>query len=98
MPTHDYVLDNQKGSNFRSDINKALAAIVSNNSSATEPATTYPFMWWADLSNSLLRQRNSSDTSWNTIKTLDIDTFDVDVELIANRSTIANRDFGINLL
>ena len=34
MATHDYVIANNTGANVRSDINGALAAIVSNNSSS----------------------------------------------------------------
>ena len=41
MATHDYVIANGTGAAVRSDLNDALAAIVSNNSSATAPATTY---------------------------------------------------------
>lgn len=98
MALHDYVLDNQNGANFRNDINKALAAIVSNNSSATEPTVTYPFMWWADTANNLLKHRNAADTAWHSVKALDDDTFDIDIEILANRSNQANDDFGINLL
>lgn len=98
MSVHDYIIDDQDGASVRSDLNKTFAAIVSNNSSPTEPPTTYAFMWWASTSDNLLKQRNSSNTGWNTIKPLDGDTFDVDVELLANRSTQANLDFDIALL
>ena len=98
MAVHDFVIDNQNGVNVRSDLNKALMALVTNSSSSTEPPNTYAFMFWADTGNNLLKQRNSSDAGWNTIKPLDSDTFDVDVELVANRSVISDRDFGINLI
>ena len=39
MANHDYVIANQSGAAFRTDLNNALAAIVSNNSSSSEPAT-----------------------------------------------------------
>lgn len=64
MPTHDYILDNQSGLAFRNDLNNNLSAIVSNNSSATEPTTTYAYMWWADTTSSILKIRNSSNTAW----------------------------------
>jgi hypothetical protein len=64
MAIHDYIIDDQTGANFRVDINNALSAIVSNNSNATEPTTTYAFMWWADTTAGLLKQRNSSNTDW----------------------------------
>ena len=70
MATHDYIVDNQNGANFRSDLNNALAAIVSNNSSATAPTTTYAFMWWADTANDILKQRNAADSAWISILTL----------------------------
>ena len=70
MSTHDYIVDNQNGANFRSDLNNALAAIVSNNSSATAPTTTYAFMLWADTANDLLKQRNAADSAWISILTL----------------------------
>jgi hypothetical protein len=70
MSTHDYIVDNQNGANFRSDLNNALAAIVSNNSSATAPSTTYAFMMWADTANDLLKQRNAADSAWVDILTL----------------------------
>ena len=61
MATHDYVLDNATGANFRSDLNNALAAIVSNNSSSTEPSTKYAYQWWADTNEGVLKIRNSSN-------------------------------------
>jgi len=70
MATHDYVIANQTGANTRSDLNNAFSAIVSNNSSATEPTTTYAFMWWADTANDLLKQRNAADSAWINILTL----------------------------
>ena len=70
MATHDYVIANGTGSAVRSDLNNALAAIVSNNSSSTEPATTYAFQWWADTTAGTLKLRNSANSAWVTIGTL----------------------------
>ena len=70
MSTHDYVIANQTGANTRSDLNTAFSAIVSNNSSATEPTTTYAYQWWADTGNDLLKQRNAADSAWISILTL----------------------------
>ena len=70
MAEHDYVIANQNGANTRSDLNNALAAIVSNNSKATAPTTTYAFMWWADTANDILKQRNGADSAWISILTL----------------------------
>jgi len=70
MANHDYVIANQNGANTRSDLNSAFSAIVSNNSSASEPSTTYAYMWWADTTNDLLKQRNAADSAWVDILTL----------------------------
>lgn len=70
MPTHDYILDNATGAAFRSDLNNALAAIVSNNSNATAPTTTYAFQWWADTTAGLLKIRNAANSAWVTVGTL----------------------------
>jgi hypothetical protein len=71
MPTHDYVIDNQTAPNFRADLNSALQAIVSTNSSTSAPATTYANMMWYDTTNNLLRMRNEADDAWITLGTLD---------------------------
>ena len=69
-PVHDYVISNGTGAAVRSDLNDALAAIVSNNSSATAPATTYDYQWWADTTTGLLKQRNAANSAFVTIGTL----------------------------
>ena len=71
MATHDYVIANGTGAAVRSDLNDALAAIVSNNSSATEPTSTFAFMWWADTTASQLKLRNAANDGWVTIQELD---------------------------
>ena len=70
-PTHDYIIDNSTGANVRADINNALAAIVSNNSSSSEPSTTYAYQWWADTNENVLKIRNSSNNAWVTLLELD---------------------------
>jgi len=70
MATHDYIIANADGATVRADINDALEAIVSNNSSTSEPATTYAYMWWADTTNGLLKQRNAADSDWVIVATL----------------------------
>ena len=71
MATHDYVIANQSGAAFRTDLNNALAAIVSNNSNASEPATKYAYQWWADTSAGILKIRNSSNNGWINVRELD---------------------------
>ena len=67
MATHDYVISNGTGSAVRQDLNNALAAIVSNNSSSTEPATTYAFQWWIDTNTTTLKIRNAANDAWITV-------------------------------
>ena len=71
MATHDYVIANQSGAAFRTDLNNALAAIVTNNSNGSAPATTYAYQWWADTNANLLKLRNSANNAWITILKLD---------------------------
>jgi phage-related tail fiber protein len=67
---HDYDIGNQSGSAFRSDLNNALAAIVSINSGLTEPAVMYAYQLYADTGNNLVKQRNGGNSAWITIGTL----------------------------
>ena len=71
MATHDYVIANGTGAAVRTDLNNALAAIVSNNSSSSAPATTYAYQWWADTSNNILKIRNSANNAWVELLQLD---------------------------
>jgi hypothetical protein len=71
VATHDYVIANGTGAAVRSDLNGALAAIVSNNSGATEPGTMYPYQWWADTTTGLLKLRNSANNAWISLRELD---------------------------
>ena len=70
MATHDYVIANGTGAAVRSDLNNALAAVVSNNSDTTEPTTTYAYMWWTDTTNGLLKIRDAANSAWVTVGTL----------------------------
>ena len=70
MAQHDYVIANASGAAVRADLNSALSAIVSNNSGATAPSTTYAYQWWPDTTTGLLKIRNAANTSWVTVGTL----------------------------
>jgi hypothetical protein len=70
MAQHDYIIANQSGAAFRSDLNNGLAAIVSNNSGAAQPSTTYAYQWWADTTTGLLKLRNAANNAWITVGTL----------------------------
>ena len=80
MAQADYVVANGTGAAVRSDLNGQLAAIVSNNSGATEPATMYAYQWWADTTTGLLKLRNSANSAWVTIRQLDGEFSTVPVE------------------
>lgn len=67
MSQHDYNIANGGGAAVRADINAALLAILSQNSGATAPATTKPFMLWYDTANSVLKQRNAADSAWGIV-------------------------------
>ena len=71
MATHDYIISNASGAAVRADLNNALAAIVSNNSNATSPATTYAFQFWADTTTGQLKIRNAANSAWITLMELD---------------------------
>ena len=71
MATADYIISNQSGASFRTDLNNTLAAIVSNNSNSSSPATTYAYQWWADTSNGILKIRNSANNAWIELLQLD---------------------------
>lgn len=71
MATHDYVIDNQSAPSFRSDLNNALQAIVTQNSSATAPTTTYANMIWYDTAANQLKKRNEANSAWIVLGTID---------------------------
>ena len=66
MATHDYNIQNQSGADFRADLNNALAAIVTVNSNATEPSTTFAHQLWVDTSNNVLKIRNAANSAFIT--------------------------------
>jgi len=70
MAQHDYIIENQSGFAFRTDLNNALAAIVSQNSGNDEPSTTYAYMLWAEQDTGLLKIRNAANSGWVTIGTM----------------------------
>lgn len=70
MPQHDYDLANQSGAAFRGDLNNALAAVVSDNSGAAAPATTFAYESWADTTNLLVKRRNAANSAWIVRDTL----------------------------
>jgi hypothetical protein len=80
MAQADFIVSNGTGAAVRSDLNVQFAAIVSNNSGATEPATMYAYQWWADTTAGLLKLRNSANSAWITMRQLDGEFSTVPVE------------------
>jgi len=70
MATHDYVIDNQSAPAFRTDLNNVLQAILTQNSSATAPATATANMIWYDTTNKQLKKRNEAGSAWITLGTI----------------------------
>lgn len=66
MSQHDYNIANGGGAAVRADLNLALAAVLSQNSGATAPTTTKPFMPWYDTTTGILKIRNAADDAWVT--------------------------------
>lgn len=64
MAQADYTIDNASGATVRADINATLAAIVTQNSGASAPATTFAHMLWADTTNGVLKRRNAANSGW----------------------------------
>ena len=71
MAIHDYIIDNQSAPAFRSDLNGALQAIVTQNSNATAPTTTYANMIWYDTAANQLKKRNEANSAWIVLGTVD---------------------------
>ena len=85
MANHDYIINNQTFPSFRTDLNNGLSAIASNNSSSSEPATTYAYQWWYDTSNEQLKIRNADNDAWILIGTFNqtTDTVQLNVAVLA---------------
>ena len=70
MATHDYNLANATGAAFRSDLNNALSAVASNNSSSSDPATTFAFQWYVDTGDNTLKIRNAANDAYINVSTV----------------------------
>jgi hypothetical protein len=70
MATYDWtgtdIIPNGSGSAVRADLNDALLALFSQNSSATAPPETVAYMPWADTTNGLYKIRNAANSDWIT--------------------------------
>ena len=101
MATHDYNIANQGFPATRSDINNVLSAIVSNNSNATAPSTTYAYQWWYDTSTDTLKFRNADDDAWISFATFDmandtVNLVDSAVDIVTDTSPQLGGDLDVN--
>ena len=94
MATHDYVIANQGFPAFRSDLNSALAAIVSNNSNGSSPSTTYAYQMWYDTGTNIWKMRNADNDAWISLATFnqtnDTVNFNDSAATVAGISTSAS--------
>ena len=93
MAQHDYVIANQGFPDFRSDLNSALSAIVTVNSGASAPSTTYANMLWYDSANNILKIRNEDNDAFITLFTLDQSADTASITIANNALTSAAQTF-----
>lgn len=69
MSQHDMNIANQGFPAFRTDLNNALAALVSTSSGATAPSTTFAHQLWVDTAAnpSVLKIRNADNDAWISV-------------------------------
>ena len=108
MANHDYVIANQGFPAFRSDLNDVLSAIVSNNSSASAPATTYAYQLWYETDTNYWYMRNADNDAWiqlalfdqttDTVNFIDSSSTVVGIATTATNTvlTLANGSVAIN--
>ena len=101
MATHDYNIANQGFPAFRSDLNNALSAIVSNNSNASAPSTTYAYQWWYDVSTTTLKFRNADNDAWISFATFNmtndtVNLVDSAIDLVNDTSPQLGGDLDVN--
>ena len=70
MAQSDGVVSNGSGAAVRADINVQLGALWSNHSGSSEPSTKYAYMFWADTTANQLKIRNSANSAWGVISSL----------------------------
>ena len=86
MAEHDYEIANADGASVRTDINAVLQAIRSNNSKATDLTTNFAFQWYMDTGDNKLKMRNSANSAY-------IDIFTLNASSTTNVVTDVNHTF-----
>ncbi|MGA8573968.1 MAG: hypothetical protein WBQ36_11660 [Desulfobaccales bacterium] len=64
------VVPDGTGAQVRAGFNNAIDTLNTIESGPSAPTTTEPYMLWADTTNNLLEQMNSSNTAWVVVGTL----------------------------
>lgn len=96
MTQSNFNIGNEPGASFRADVNTALQAVAGQSSGATAPTTTYPYQFWYDTANSLLKMRNGSNTAWVTINNpLDTAKQQVYVNGVIKMTVLSGGNVGI---
>ncbi len=99
MATHDYSLANQSGAAFRGDLNNALAAIASNNSSSTDPATTFAHQFYYDTGDTTFKIRNAANSAYINVSAVGgAETANFGLALAASPSFTGTATFAGNIL
>jgi dipeptidyl aminopeptidase/acylaminoacyl peptidase len=88
MAQHDYNIANQSFPSFRTDLNNALSAVVTNNSGTSVPSTTFANSFFYDETNNVLKFRNEDNDAYITIM-----GFDQSADTTTNVVTDANHTF-----
>lgn len=108
MANHDYVIANQGFPAFRADLNDVLQAVVSNNSSASEPSTKYAYQMWYETDTNKWYMRNAANDAWiqlalfnqttDTVNFIDSSATVVGIATTATNTvlTLANGSVAIN--
>ena len=64
MAHHDYNIANQRGRDFRTDLNNLLQAIATNNLGGALPTVTFPGMIAIDTTDQTIYLRSNDNTRW----------------------------------
>jgi hypothetical protein len=96
MAQHDMNIANQGFPAFRSDLNDALAALVSNSSGSSQPTTMFAHQWWVDTNAnpSVLKIRNADNDAWITIGTIDQTDDKFNLTVAGTLSALGNVSFN----
>jgi hypothetical protein len=79
------------GLEMRTQLNAIILALIGDNAGPTEPAQTFPGMWWGDTVAGRLRRRTNANDAWVDIGPLDDFIGDVRATAYAANENANNR-------